>query len=325
MRIKRRNIAALLTAGLLGAGALALTGTAANAAPQAVGPVTASPYIYLGAGYQPNVASTMSATGLKAFTIAFVLSNGGCAPTWDGGATAATNTINAVRNAGGDVIVSFGGWGGAKLGEHCSSASALAGAYQKIIDQFHLKAIDIDIEATEMSTHAVQDRVLGALKIVKQKNAGIKVVVTMGTTTSGPDADGVRLIQQGKALGAGVDVWSIMPFDFSSGGDMWAHTKSAAEGLKNDLKSAFGWSDATAYSHMGISSMNGKTDNAGETVTLANFTSILSYAQSNHLARLTYWSANRDRPCGSGGNGDTCSGISQKANDFSKVIGKFTG
>ncbi|AHH94391.1 chitinase [Kutzneria viridogrisea] len=325
MKTTRRRIATALTAGLLGAGALALAVPSAQAAPQAVNPVTASPYIYLGAGYQPNVASTMSATGLKAFTIAFVLSNGGCSPTWDGGASAATNTINAVRNAGGDVIVSFGGWAGNKLGEHCSSASALAGAYQKVIDQFKLKAIDIDIENTEMSTPAVQDRVLGALKLVKQKNPGIKVVVTMGTETSGPNGDGARLIKQGKALDAGVDVWSIMPFDFSNGGDMWAHTKSAAEGLKNLLKSSFGWSDATAYSHMGISSMNGKTDNAGETVTLANFNSILSYAQTNHLARLTYWSANRDRACGSGGDGDTCSGVNQKANDFSKVIGKFTG
>ena len=323
MKLTRRGLAALLTAGLVGTGAL--VGAVAEAAPAAVNPVTASPYIYLGAGWQPNVASTMSATGLKAFTIAFVLSNGGCTPTFDGGATAATNTINAVRKAGGDVIVSFGGWGGAKLGEHCSSASALAAAYQKVITQYSLKAIDIDIEATEMSTYSVQDRVLGALKTVKQNNAGLKVVVTMGTTTAGPDADGQRLIKQGKALGTGVDVWSIMPFDFSSGGDMWAHTKSAAEGLKSQLKSAFGYTDAQAYAHLGISSMNGKTDNAGETVTLANFNSILSYAQTNHLARLTYWSANRDRACGSGSDGDTCSGVSQSANDFSKVIGKFTG
>jgi chitinase len=323
MKLTRRGLAALLTAGLVGTGAL--TTAVADAAPAAVNPVTASPYIYLGAGWQPNVASTMSATGLKAFTIAFVLSNGGCTPVFDGGASAASNTINAVRNAGGDVIVSFGGWGGNKLGEHCSSVSALAGAYQKVITQYSLKAIDIDIEATEMSTYSVQDRVLGALKTVKANNPGLKVVVTMGTTTAGPDADGQRLIKQGKTLGANVDVWSIMPFDFSSGGDMWAHTRSAAEGLKGQLKSAFGWTDAQAYSHMGISSMNGKTDNAGETVTVANFTSILSYAQTNHLARLTYWSANRDRACGSGGDGDTCSGVSQNANDFSKVIGRFTG
>ena len=37
-------------------------------------------------------------------------------------------------------------------------------------------------------------------------------------------------------------------------------TVSAAEGLKNALKTAYGWTDAQAYSHMGISGMNGLSD-----------------------------------------------------------------
>ncbi len=62
---------------------------------------------------------------------------------------------------------------------------------------------------------------------------------------------------------------------------------------------------------MGISSMNGITDD-NETVTTADFQTILGYAQTHHLARLTFWSANRDRPCpGSYPNDDTCSGVAQ--------------
>ncbi len=162
----------------------------------------------------------------------------------------------SVYSAGGDVIPSFGGWSGTKLGSKCTSASALAGAYQKVIDAYGLKAIDLDIENTdEFQNAGVQDRILNAVKIAKSKNPGLRVVITIGTETSGPETWGKRLINQAKAVGAGVDVWSVMPFDFSSGGDMAAHTKSAVDGLKNQLKSTFGWNDDTAYRHSGLSSM----------------------------------------------------------------------
>jgi hypothetical protein len=45
-------------------------------------------------------------------------------------------------------------------------------------------------------------------------------------------------------------------------------------------------------------------------VTVANFQTILGYAQQHHLARLTFWSVNRDRPC-AGGLSDSCSGVGQ--------------
>ncbi|KAA2263803.1 chitinase [Solihabitans fulvus] len=327
MKRLRRTALILLSAGALAAG---VTGGLAQAAPSVTGagPVTASPYLYLGWGNPPDPASVMSASGVKAFTMAFMLSDGGCNAKWDGSRALKGGgdeaAIKKIRSAGGDVIISFGGWSGAKLGEHCGTASALAGAYQKVIDAYGLKAIDIDIEDTEFHSNAVQDRVLGALKIVKQHNAGIRTVVTFGTDTTGPDSWGQRLISRGAALGAGVDVWSIMPFDFGSGGNMASLTVSAADGLKNRVKAAFGLSDAAAYAKIGISSMNGKTDNAGEVVTLANFNTILGYAQQHHIARFTFWSANRDRPC-AGAGGDSCSGISQKPWDFSKVIAKFTG
>ena len=323
-----RYLSALIAAG---AAITVATGSSAQAAPigaQAVNPVLASPYLYFGWGSPPSPTTVMAAANVKAFTLAFMLSNGGCTPAWDGSralnGTDATR-ISQIRSAGGDVIVSFGGWSGNKLGERCTSASALANAYQQVINAYRLTAIDIDIENTEMGSDAAQDRVLGALKIIKQNNPSVKTVITMGTATNGPESRGQRLITRAQQLGANVDVWTIMPFDFTSGGqNMATLTQSASEGLKNRLKAAFGWSDDTAYRRMGISSMNGRTD-TGETVTLANFNTILSYAQQHHLARFTYWSTNRDRPCGSGTSADACSGISQASWDFSKVIGRYNG
>ncbi len=51
-----------------------------------------------------------------------------------------------------------------------------------------------------------------------------------------------------------------MPFDFGGGSDMYGNTVNASEGLKTKLKSVYGWDDATAYAHMGISGMNGLSD-----------------------------------------------------------------
>ena len=289
----------------------------------------AAPYLYYGWGDPPSATSVMSKTGTKWFTLAFILSDGGCNPKWDGnrsltGADAAR--INEIRAAGGDVIPSFGGWSGNKLGERCSNASALAAAYQKVINAYHLKAIDVDIENTEFNNGTVRRRVVDALKTIKNNNPGIKVYVTFGTTPNGPDGTGRDLINKGAAAGLAVDGWVVMPFDFGvSVPDMGKASINAANGLKNAVKSAYGYSDAEAYKRIGISSMNGK-DDEGKVINRGDFQEMLAFAQQHHVARFTYWAVNRDRPCG-GGNNDSgsCSGISQKPWDFTKVIAQYNG
>ncbi len=288
----------------------------------------AAPYLYFGWGDPPSPATIMNATGVKWFTMAFILSTGGCNPGWDGqrpllGGVDQTR-INEIRAAGGDIVPSFGGWSGNKLGPNCSSPQALAAAYQQVIDAYKLKAIDIDIENTdEFENYTVQDRILGALKIVKQNNPGIKTIVTFGTATSGPTSHGVRLINQAAALQANIDVFTIMPFDFGSS-NIQADTINAAEALKNRLKTAFGWSDAVAYSRIGISGMNGLSDQQ-EMTSIAAWTAIRDWGNSKHIARLAFWSVNRDRPCPGGGVQENCSGIAQDPWQFTRITAGFTG
>ncbi|OQR62563.1 chitinase [Streptomyces maremycinicus] len=289
----------------------------------------AAPYLFEGWGDPPAVSTVMNSTGIKWFTMAFMLDGGGCNPMWDssrpltGGVD--QSVINQVRSAGGDIVPSFGGWQGSKLGANCSSASALAGALQKVIDAYSLKAIDMDIENTdEFENEAVQARILTALKTVKANNPGLKTIVTFGTSTTGPTYYGNRLIEQAKSLGADIDVFTIMPFDFGGGSDMYGNTVNATEGLKNKLKSTFGWDDATAYAHIGISGMNGLSDQQ-ENTTPAIWTQIRDWANSHHIARLAYWAVNRDRPCPGGGVVSNCSGISQSTWQFTSITAGFTG
>jgi hypothetical protein len=295
--------------------------------PPATGRMPGAPYLYMGWGNPPSATSVMNASGVRSFTMAFILSGGGCTPMWDGARPLTggvdAQTISAIKGAGGSVQISFGGWSGNKLGPNCSSPSAFAGAVQQVINGVGPAVVDFDIEnSDEFGNYAVQDRILGGLKIVKQNNPNVKVVLTFGTGTTGPDGNGIRLINQSKALNVPIDNYTIMPFNFGGGANMYQNTVNASEGLKNALKNAWGWSDAQAYAHMGISGMNGLSDQQ-ELTTTATWTQIRDWAKSKGLTRLAFWSVNRDRPCPGGGVQETCSGTSQNDWDFSRITAGF--
>jgi chitinase len=322
-------------AGLLAA--LVLTVTASIVALPTVASATtqpvemAAPYEYLGWGNPQPPTQVMAATGVQDLTLAFVLSKGVCNPEWDGsrpllGGVDQT-TIQAIRAAGGDVAVSFGGWSGKKLGTSCKTVAALAGAYQKVVTAYSLRAIDIDIEHTEMSNKKVRQRVVDALAVVQQANPGLEISITFGCAETGPDQQGLSLIADAAAIGFQPTAWTIMPFDFDAPvSNMGATSVAAARGLDAALVSAFHLSAAAAYQHVGISTMNGVTDESDETVSSSDVDTMLAFAQANHLARFTFWSVNRDRPCPTGqGESDSCSGVAQAPYAFTSIIAGYHG
>lgn len=295
--------------------------------PAPAGGLWAAPYLYLGGG--TSAAQVMKATGIRHFTLAFVVSGGGCDPVWDGdgglAGGAADATIGAIRAAGGDVAVSFGGMGGTKLGVACSSPEALAGAYRKVITAYRLRAIDLDAEDTEISSAPVRQRLVDALALLRRGDPGLWISVTIGAEPDGPDAAGRDLIGRAAAAGLRVNAWTIMPFDFAAKvPDMGRASVQAAEALKTELMSAYHEPASAAYHAMGISSMNGRTD-TGETIRVADFQVMLRYAQARQLARFTFWSVNRDRPCLPGASADSCSGIAQEPYAFTRIIAGYHG
>ncbi|GAA2679956.1 chitinase [Streptomyces lunalinharesii] len=289
-----------------------------------------SPYFYLGWGNPQDPLDIMRTTGTKHFALAFVTSDGSCDPVWDdtrplnGGPEA--QAITRIRAAGGDVMVSFGGWSGRKLGQACGSAEELAGAYQKVIDAYRLRAIDIDIEADEARSADSRANTIDALKIVKEKNPGIKEYVTFSAEPDGPDENGLALINRAASVGVEIDGWVAMTFDFGAHrGSMAAVTTTCADGVARAVRDAYGYDRATAYAHTGISSMNGITDTS-ETVTLADYRTIVGYASAHHLARLSFWAVNRDRACPPDNHdGDACSGIGQEAYVYGRALARYHG
>ncbi|MEV8516431.1 chitinase [Dactylosporangium sp. NPDC051484] len=341
MTVRRRHttpvVAALGT--LLAASACGVADgvRTATPAPSTAGPATArvsppadpamasAPYLYLGGDNPPDPTAVMRATGVRWFTLAFVLSRGRCDPQWDGTRPlvggADQGAITAIRDAGGDVIASFGGKDGPWLEESCGTPGQLAAAYQRVIDAYRLKAIDIDVEGTVYDSPVLQQRIIDALKIVKAADPGLTVDVTFPIAASGPDS---TMVNRAAAAGLPVDGWTAMPFDMDAAGqNMGNLTQQLIDRLATVVAAAYRYSQEQAFRHVGISSMNGITD-AHETVTEADFRAMLAYARRRHLARLTFWSINRDRSCAAGVSaGDTCSGIRQSDWAFTRIMAGY--
>ena len=306
--------------------------TPTGPAAAATTPVSAAaPYLALGWGDPPDPTTVMAATGVRDFTLAFLLSGKGCSPKWDGtrpllgGSDAAS--IATIRAAGGDVSASFGGWSGRKLGTACTTPATLAAAYEQVINAYGLHAIDVDIEHNEFTSAKTRLRVVTALRQVQLDDPTVEITITFGTTPTGPDAHGRSLLADAAGVGLKPYAWTIMPFDFGTPeSDMGAASVAAAEGLHADLMTTYDVDSATAYAHMGISSMNGVTDESDETVSVADYQTILAYATSHHLARVTFWMLDRDRSCPAGTDpGNSCSGIAQTPWEFSALTAGYTG
>ena len=72
--------------------------------------------------------------------------------------------------------------------------------------------------------------------------------------------------------------------------------------------------------------MNGVTDEPDEVVSVADLEAMRTFAQANHLARLTFWSVNRDRECSAPNTSpDDCSGVAQAPYAYSRVIAGYHG
>ncbi|HTJ67406.1 MAG TPA: carbohydrate binding domain-containing protein, partial [Actinospica sp.] len=282
-----------------------------------------------------SISSIISSSGEKEFNLSFVLDSGGCTPAWDGSTselvssdTAVLADVNAIRAAGGDVAVTFGGYNGTELGTSCGSASALAAAYQQVITKYNLTHIDLDYENGALDSNTAIR--FGAIKILEANNPNLKVSLTIPMTTVGFPGTGTDEIQQAKADGARLDVLNIMDFDTGlTSGTETAQTESIADDAVGQLETIYGWTAAQAWSHLGITLMNGHTDQPSELFAQSDFSNLLGFAQANHPALFSFWSANRDFQCPSGvvepWAPGTCSEVTQNAYDYTKIVVQYAG
>jgi chitinase len=332
MRLRRRGTLAITTAALLVP--LGVLPVAAATAPSVVPLATGfgvAPYVDMTNNQEPMLNAAISSGGLKAFTAAFVIGSG-CTAIW-GDTLPVTNDptvsgdISSAQSAGAQVIVSFGGAGGVELAQSCTNTASLQAAYQSVINQYHLTHVDFDIEGAAIADPTTINRRFAAIKGLESANPGLVVSVTVPVLPTGLDGNGTAFIQDAKNDGARLDIVNIMTMDFGGSFDnnpnMGADAIQAAQATLNQVRGPF---PSMGFGNIGITPMIGVNDDSAEIFTEANASSVVSFANSNGIGRLAFWSVDRDQPCGGAATGlPACSEISQAKLDFTKIFNGFSG
>ncbi|GAB2694902.1 cellulose binding domain-containing protein [Kitasatospora kifunensis] len=303
-------------------------------------PGVAAPFVDLGAYPTPNLAQIAQTTGLKQFSLGFIV-NGTtpCTASWfnayDPGTGWDKADFDAVRAAGGDVRPSFGGANGTELAQSCTDVPTLTAQYQKVVDAYGLDRIDFDIEGSAVSDHASVDRRSAAIAAVqaaqRAKGRDLKVTLTLPVLPSGLTADGVYILQSAKAAGVNVDAVNVMAMDFGDteapnpSGQMGAYAIQAAQSTRAQIAQVWpNLTTAQTWAMVGVTPMLGQNDNADEVFGLNDAQQLLTFAQQNHLGELSFWEVTRD------GNACTgslfkCTNIQQSPYQFSKLWATYQG
>jgi chitinase len=337
LRRRVSRLAALATIPLTGAGVLFGTGQPAHAAvnPGPGFPAHfAAPYVETW-GSTSAMANAQAATGLKYYTLAFVIDGGGCNATWNGSTSIDDSgwqtAINNLRASGGDVMVSFGGAAGTELGQACGSVSTLEAQYKRVIDTLNLTRVDLDIEGAALDDTAANDRRNQALAALQQQYAAVgkqlAVDYTLPVAPSGLLSNSLSLLNNAKSRGVDVSIVNIMTMDYGSPMDMGQAAVDAATALHGQLGQI--WTSKTSdqlWAMEGNTPMIGVNDTTSEVFTTGNASTLESFAASHGIQELAYWSLGRDKACATNGTlSSTCSGTPQSPYQFASIFNAITG
>lgn len=299
-----------------------------------------APYIDMGLTVDWQLANIQTQSGIKVFTMGFIVGNGGCTPAWGGvGATVANDTlpngntilsqIQAVRAAGGDVIISFGGASGTELAQGCSTVSSLQAAYQAVLNKYSVNSstpvrLDFDIEGGATTDQASITRRNQALKALKTANPGLVISYTLPVLPTGLIQSGVNILNSVKTDGLSLDIVNVMAMDYGSandnGGQMGLSAQQAATNTHNQVVAA------GLSATIGVTPMIGINDTNTEIFQLSDAQSLLNFANANsYITRIAMWSVARDNGgCPNQGFASpTCSGISQANWAFANIFKPF--
>jgi chitodextrinase len=296
-----------------------------------------APYIDMSLTAAQDLVAIQKASGIRVFTLAFVLSPGGCAAGWGGigsiqqdildNGTSLLAEVQGLRTAGGDVIISFGGANGQEPALTCPDAASLKAVYQQVVDRYQAKSLDFDIEGGAVADQASIARRNKALVALKAANPGLKISYTLPVLPTGLDSNGVAVLQSAKRDGLDPDLVNVMAMDYGTavdnGGQMGLDATAAAANTAVQIH------QAGLTSMVGVIPMIGQNDNAAEVFTLADAQTLLDFARQNgYVTRLSLWSVGRDNGSCAGVRyaSPSCSSLTQSAYQFSKVFeGFYTG
>lgn len=286
-----------------------------------------APYVDMGAWPTPILSDMVTASGVKNYTLAFV-GAGTCKATWFGAYDPrsgwAKDQIDAVRAAGGDVKISFGGASGVELAQACTDVTALYNEYKAVVDTYGLKYIDLDIEGTAAADTASINRRSQALARLQQTYPNLKISLTLPVLPEGLVETGINVVKAARDAGVNLDLVNVMAMDYYRDVDYGDAAVQAANGTFAQLKTLYpAKSDAQLWKMLAVTPMLGKNDD-GRTFDQNDARQLVAFAKSKHLGMLSFWEATRDRnAC----NGPLykCTNIAQTPYEFAKIFVGYTG
>jgi hypothetical protein len=300
-----------------------------------------SPYVDATVDTPPfDLVADLEATGTRYFTLAFVVSAAGaCEASWGGyhlvGSGYYRTQIDALRAAGGDVAISFGGEAGTELADVCTSVGALEAQYRAVVDEYGVTHLDFDIEGADLSNAASMRRRFEAIAALEKSDPGLSVSVTLPVLPSGLDPAGIAVLQATISAGARIAVVNVMTMDYGDGaapdpaGRMGELAIEAAGATHSQLATLYpGVGSAQLWRMVGVTPMLGVNDIADEVFGLSDAAQLLAFAKSVGLGELSMWAATRDVECPAAGavaGSDTCSGVTQRPFAFSGLFAPFSG
>jgi chitinase len=295
MRPRRAALALAAVTTALGSGGLALAAAGpASAAGSAFPAHFAAPYLQIASSDSGDMSADMSATGLKYYTLAFLIPQSGCTPQWEddgSGVGAFASQISAIQSAGGNVMISFGGASGGELAQTCTNVSQLTAAYQNVVNTYGVTRLDFDIEDGVLSDTAATTRRDQALAALQRQDPSVQVDFTLAVAPNGlPTGSGSEyaLLQDAKNQGVKVSLVNIMTMDFGAGSNDLADAESAAQATAGQLSGLYGISTSAAYAMMGLTPIAGTNDD-GTVFSISDASSLESFAASNGVAELSFW------------------------------------
>jgi len=288
-----------------------------------------APYMFLGAGDGFKLTDCDDACGLKHYTLAFIIARqegrGPDAkyykePAWNGRVAMNQNLyqeqIDAIRQRGGDVIISFGGEGGRELAIVEEDPVALETAYQSIIDRYRFSWLDFDIEGSNLDQHpeANQRRNI-ALAALQTKNPGLVISFTLPVDPDGISQAAEAMLADAKAKGVKVHSANLMVMYF--GKKFINKGKSEGElGIDSAHKAYAQIQKIDPTIQMGLCPCLGNNGSKDEVFTLDDAKILLAFADKTPwVCSLHYWSINGDsgrprrRPPASATAGTNAAGV----------------
>ncbi|MBO3737268.1 glycoside hydrolase family 18 protein [Actinoplanes flavus] len=290
--------------------------------------LSVAPYLDMGAWPTPVLADEATASTLKNFTLAFITSPVGCKASWfnayDPREGWYLDQIEALRESGGEVKISFGGATGAELAQPCTDVSALVAEYQAVISTYGLKYIDFDIEGAAVAEPASIARRSQAMALLQAGNPDLKVSLTLPVLPTGLDHNGLNVVRSARDAGVSLDVVNLMAMDYYQSGDYGAFAQQAAQGTYNQLAALYpSMSSAELWRMIGVTPMLGVNDDNG-VFDQSDARDLVEFAQRNRLGELSFWEMTRDRNACTGALFQ-CTNITQQPYEFSKIFAEFTG